>query len=171
MLEDHRLKPLDGPLAKTEAGRLRQTVSLPKFVSWAVETIGNPNMPPEFRALMVAPSEPASPSERGPDPWERSLEILRANYPLETPGAVTKRLQSVAKLLVAVALDKYRLEVTKAGESFDGTLAALSRTTSDAGFKPMDEDTISDALSLAVDLVKRDVVLTAMGNRAVRRKR
>ena len=68
-------------------------------------------------------------------------------------------------------MEKYGLEVTEAGESFDGTLAAFVRITGDAGFKSMDDDTISDALSLAVDLARRDVVLTAMGNRSVHRKR
>lgn len=171
MATDPRLWPIREPLAERQRHRLRQKVGIHSFATWAIETIDNPHMSPEFRALATAIQAPRSPKDTDADPWDRSIEILRTKYPLETPTAVTKRLQSVAKLLVAVAVDKYGLEVTEAGEKFNGTLAAFQRVTGDAGFKATDSDTISDALSLAVDLVGREKVVTAMSNRTVRRKR
>jgi hypothetical protein len=168
---DPRLSPRE-PLAERQRDRLRQKVSTHQFVAWAVQTIDNPHMAPEFRALMTRIPAPGLPKDTATDAWNRSIEILCAKYPLKTATAVTKRLQSVAKLLVAVAVSKYELELTEAGERFEGTLAALERVTDDAGFKAMDTETISDALSLAVDLVGREKVVMALASRTeTRRKR
>ena len=169
---DSRLKPINEDLAQRQSDRLRQKVDIRRFAAWAVETIDNPHMTPEFLALAAPIGVPSAPNGNHVDPWDRSIEILRMKYPLETPGAVTKRLQSVARLLVSIAVDKYRLDVSEAGEQSHGTVAAFERITGDAGFGQMDGETISAALSLAVDLAGREKVLKAIAKRAtVPRKR
>ena len=168
---DPRLKPINAVVKERQQDRLRQKVDIRKFAAWAVEAIDNPFMCPEFRALVTVMPTPASSSEDGPDAWARSIEILRERYPMERPDGVTRRLQSVARMLVAVAVDQHGLEVDKCGETSNGTIAAFERFTADAGFAQMEGDVVTGALSLAVDLVGRERVLKALAKRAVKPKR
>lgn len=170
MATDPRLTPIAAPLAERQRDRLRQKVDIHSFAAWAVDTIDSPFMSPEFRALVLVPITPKSSSEEGPDAWDRSIEILRKKYPSERPEAVTRRLQSMARMLIAVAVDRHGLEVDRLGERSRGTIAAFEGFTANAGFAQMDGDVITGALSLAVDLVGRERVMNAVAKRAAKHK-
>lgn len=99
---------------------------------------------------------------------ERSIELARLRIDAKLrPEDITRRLKSVSRLLLAVAVhnDSYRYDVTKLdreGKTIAGepskVFAALSEAVSASGLGKMDGETVRDALWFAIDMCGRDMV-------------
>ena len=157
------LEPTDEITRTGQKERLNQRVPTVDFVRWAMQYIDNANMTAEFKAL--ASTVPTTKQADEDTAWHRAIQRLQEGIPATRTSDVTKRLQSMAKVVLAFAMTKYDLEIVDGALRVPGATAGFQNLTGDAGFRPMDSGTTNDVLTLAIALVGIDEVKTAQKKR------
>ena len=103
---------------------------------------------------------------------ERSIELshIRIDARMRTED-VTRRLKSISKLLLAVAVhnDSYKYDVSRLGHdgkalvgASSNVFAALSNAVAASGLGTMDGETVRYALWFVIDMCGRDEVMTKL---------